>query len=195
MIKKFSIFNFQFRITQKGFTLVELLVAVALFTLIATFALGAVLSIFDANRRAKSMKTVVDNLNFSIEDMARTIKFGGEYYCGFSSNQGAKNDCPIGSSGGASSISVTFEGRRIIYSWPGNNSPIRKYTDSSTIYTEITSPETRIEYVRFYVMGSTSGDSVQPRVLAIIKGYVGNKPTSQSIFSIQTLMSQRKLDI
>lgn len=188
MIKNFSIFNFQFRIPQKGFTLVELLVAVALFTLITTFALGAVLSIFDANRRAKSMKTVVDNLNFSIEDMARTVKFGGRYYCGEGTST---NDCQFG----ASSIAVTFEGRRIIYRWAGVNNPIVKCVDSSTICTEITSPETRIEYVRFYVMGSTLGDSLQPKVLAVIKGYVGNKPTSQSIFSIQTSMSQRKLDI
>lgn len=182
--------------SKRGFTLIELIVAITLFTVITTFALGSVLAIFDANRRARSMRTVVDNLNFSIESMARNIRFGTNYYCGTSSNLNSTNDCSIN---GANHLSVTFEGLRYIYGWQGGaNDPIRRSINGGTTYTNITSPETKIQDLKFYVFGSTpssSGDNNQPRVLVIIRGYVGNKPTAQSTFNIQTLMSQRKLDI
>ncbi len=175
-----------------GFTLVEMLVAVALFTVIASFSIGAVLSIFDANRRARSSKTVVDNLNLSIENMARTVRFGNNYYCGISSNFSSVKDCAVG----GTSLSITFEGNRIIYKWDGGeDDPIERSINGGSSYTDITSPETVIEYLKFYVFGTDSSpDTNQPYVIAVIEGYSGNKSTAQSRFSIQTLMSQRALD-
>lgn len=183
MIKKFKNEN-------RGFTLVELLIAVSLFIMVVTISLGAMLSIFDANKKARSTKTVVDNLNLSIENMARTVRFGSNYYCGSSSNIYATNNC----SAGGSSLSVTFEGKRIIYSWDSNNKSITRSYDGGTAES-ITSVDTTIDKLTFYVYGSTAGDNIQPYVSAVIYGYVGTKPTSQANFSIQTLMSQRTLDL
>ena len=173
---------------NRGFTLVEMIIAITLFTLIATFSIGAVLSIFDANRRAQSSKTVVDNLNLAIENMTRVVRFGSNYYCGISSNKNSTRNC----SGGGTSLSVTFKGNRIIYKLNGNTI---QESDGGGSYTDITSPETVIEYLRFYVFGSSNADTEQPYVIAVIKGYSGNKSTAQSKFSIQTLMSQRDLDL
>ena len=175
---------------KKGFTLVEMLIAISLFIVVTFFSIGSLLSIFDASKRARDSKTVVDNLNFAIEDMTRVVRFGGSHYCGISSSQTATQDC----SGGGSSLSVTFEGNRIIYRWNGSiNDPIQR-PDNGGAYKNITSPETKIEHLKFYVMGSSDSDTQQSYVFVVIKGYVGNKPTAQSKFSIQTLMSQRNLD-
>jgi len=115
------------------------------------------------------------------------VRFGSNYYCGISSNENSVSNC----SGGGNSFSVTFDGSRIIYRLSGTT--IQR-SDNGGSYTDITSPETVIQYLRFYVFGSDTSDSIQPYVIVVIKGYVGNKPTTQSIFSIETLMSQRKLD-
>lgn len=183
---------------KKGFTLVELVIAITLFTLITTIALGSILAIFDANRRARSMRTVVDNLNLAIESMSRNIKFGTNYFCGINSNMNSVRDCP----GGGNHISVTFEEGldvyRYIYGWQGGiNDPIRRSSDGGLTYTNITSADTRIQEMRFFVFGTDSGsiNTEQPVVLVVIRGYVGDRPTAQSSFNIQTLMSQRKLDI
>ncbi|OHB15303.1 MAG: hypothetical protein A2431_01495 [Candidatus Zambryskibacteria bacterium RIFOXYC1_FULL_39_10] len=178
-------------IFKKGFTLVELIIAVTLFTVIASFSIGAVLSIFDAHRRAQSTKTVVDNLNLSIESMARNVRFGGSYYCGISSGLTSTSNC----SNGGNALSITFNNTRIIYRWNGGiNDPIQKSENGGSTYSDITSPDTKIQYLRFYVFDSDTGGE-QPYVIAVIKGYVGNKATTQSSFTIQTLMSQRQLDI
>jgi type II secretory pathway pseudopilin PulG len=177
---------------QRGFTLVEMLIAVSLFIVIVTISLGALLSVFDANKKNQSSKTISDNLNFAIDDITRSVRFGTNYYCGISSGLTSVNNC----SSGGSAVSATFESKRIIYSWGGTeNSPIMKSSDGGLNYLAITAPEVKIQHLKFYVFGSDSSDINQPYVIAVIKGYIGNKPTTRSVFSIQTLMSQRKLDI
>jgi type II secretory pathway pseudopilin PulG len=176
-----------------GFTLVEMLIAVSLFIIVVTISIGALLSVYDANKKARSSKTVVDNLNLSIENMARTIRFGSSYYCGVSSSISATNDC----SSGNNSVSVTFRGNRIVYRWNGTiDDPIQRSDDGGINYTNITSSETKIQYLKFYVFGSNlSPNTEQPYVIAVIKGYSGTKLTTQTEFSIETMMSQRALDI
>ena len=175
---------------NKGFTLVEILVAVALFTVIASFSTGAVLSIFDANNRARASKTVVDNLNLAIEDMVRTVRFGNNFHCGNSGNLASPTNCP--DSSGSDLLDVTFKGDVIVYRL--NGTAIQKSSDGGSNYTDITSPETSIDYLRFYVFNSQSSDNKQPYVVAVIKGHSGNKITAQSSFSIETTISQRVLD-
>jgi prepilin-type N-terminal cleavage/methylation domain-containing protein len=174
---------------NKGFTLVEMLIAVSLFVVVATISIGAILSVFDANRKAQSSKTVVDNLDLSVENMARAVRFGSSYYCGISSNISAVNDC----STGGDAVSVTFNGNRIIYKL--NGTAIQKSEDGGSNYTGITSSDTVIQYLKFYVFGTNVSDTNQPYVVVVIKGYVGSKPTTQTVFSIETLMSQRTLDL
>ena len=173
---------------KKGFTLVEMLIAVTLFTIISFFSIGAVLSIFDASRKARSSKTVMDNFNFAVENMVRNVRFGNHYFCGVSTDISSTNDCTAASA----SLSVTFEGVRVIYT--KTNDAIQKKVGSGA-YENITSPDTKVEDLKFYVYNSGSSDDKQPYVIAIIQGYVGDKPSSQTRFSIQTLISQRALDL
>lgn len=184
---------------DRGFTLVEMLVAIGLFTLITSISLGAILSIFDANRRSRSAKTVVDNLNFSIENMVRTVRFGNDYH-GFGGGCDDDDledpqDCSIGGDG----LAVQFEGDTVVYRFCEDTNDIRWSTDGESDCDDndmspITSSDTVIEAAKFYVFGTNTSDNNQPYVIAVIRGYVGNKPTSQSKFSIQTVMSQRILD-
>ena len=102
------ILDFKKRKENKGFTLVEVLVAVALFTIIATISMGALVSIFDANKKSQTSKTVVDNLNLSIEDMIRTIRFGTNYHCGSSGNLNTSQNCSGGNNFFATNSSRFF---------------------------------------------------------------------------------------
>ena len=190
-MNKFKIKNLKFK-TGGGFTLTELIVAIALFTVIAFLSIGAVLSIFDANRWSRSSKTVVDNLNIALESMTRTVRFGEDYQCG---SGGAL--FPGNCSEGGDTLKVNFDGDTIIYrlcgasiykSETGNTGCAGAGTSS------ITSPDTVIDHLKFYVFGTSNGDTTQPYVVAVIRGHVGPRPTSQSIFNVQTMMSQRSLD-
>ena len=68
-----------------GFTLIEILVSVALFSLVMVVALGALLSMSVSIRKAESINSSVNNLSSAIDAMSRSMRTGTNYSCAFSS--------------------------------------------------------------------------------------------------------------
>jgi prepilin-type N-terminal cleavage/methylation domain-containing protein len=57
-----------------GFTLIEVLVSVALFSIISVLVVGAFMSVLDANRKARAERQVLDSTQSFIELMTREIR-------------------------------------------------------------------------------------------------------------------------
>lgn len=68
---------------NKGFTLIETLVSLTLFTIVVVIAGGTVVSVIDINKRNQAISSVVNNLNYSIDSMVRDIKTGYLYKCDY----------------------------------------------------------------------------------------------------------------
>ena len=180
-----------------GFTLVEMIVSVAIFSVVMLIGVGSLLSMMAANKKSQSIQLVMNNLNFAIEDITRTIRIGTAYHCGSGDIMGPK-DCVEGNSflafepaGG--DIDTTDD--QVIYRL--NNNQIEKSTKggATNSFIAITAPEVKIEKLMFYVQGSEGGsDKRQPRVLIILSGYSGEDEKTKSNFNIQTTISQRILD-
>ncbi len=66
---------------NKGFTLVEMMVAVGLFAVVMLLSTSVIFGIINGNRKSQTINSVVNNLNFSIESMIRDIKTGYWYVC------------------------------------------------------------------------------------------------------------------
>jgi prepilin-type N-terminal cleavage/methylation domain-containing protein len=66
---------------NKGFTLIEMLVAVGLFAVVMLISTAVIFSIINGNRKSQTINTVVNNLNFSLESMIRDMKTGYWYQC------------------------------------------------------------------------------------------------------------------
>lgn len=183
---------------NRGFTVIELTVALGLFTVVMLISVGALLSIVDANRKARALESVMDNLSFAIENMSRSIRVGDTYHCGTSGSIASPRNCSSGSSffafeatDGDSSDSSDQTVFRL------NGNQIERSTDSGSTYLSITSPEISIDSgtgLQFYVVGTGSGDNQQPRVIMVIRGQAGVKTREVSRFEIQTTVSQRSVD-
>jgi len=174
---------------EKGFTLLELIVSIGLFLIAVTIGLGAVASLYNANNKSQSLSSIVNNLNYSIEGMARVMRFSNVYHCGSSGTLTAPQSCAAGDT----SVAVTTAASSIIYRFVGSR--IESSTDSGASYRPVTGSDVTIQNARFYVFNTTPGDNRQPYVLMVIKGYSGVKPSAQTSFDIETLVSQRTLDI
>jgi prepilin-type N-terminal cleavage/methylation domain-containing protein len=189
---------------NKGFTLVELMVSVSVFVIIMTISMGSILSIFDANKKSQTIRTVMDNLNFSLEAMTRTIRFGTNYHCDVTVGDittPAQRDCTTGAS---SMVVKTSDGvTRVAYKLAEGR--IRRYVGSEIDYisdnTEgyaVTSADVTITDLTFRVVGSTpysnGNDLYQPQAIITVSGFAGIKPTTKSSFSLQTTVSQRMFD-
>lgn len=184
---------------QKGFTLVELMVSLSLFIVIVIALIGSLYTVNDASRKVQAMRTVMDNLNFAVESISRTVRTSEHISCG------AGGDCwfPIG--GDSISMDSTLgEHRKVEYRWVivnGKGVIQKKSTgildDGSLDLTDvidweaITAPEIDIDTVKFYVSGTSLSDQQQPRVVVTIDGVATVQGGTTIPFSIQTYLSQR----
>ncbi len=181
--------------SKKGFTLIEVIVAISIFIVLVTVSLGAIASIFDANRKSQSLKAIMTNLNFAVEVMAREMRFGTNYHCGESGDLEDPQNC----SGGENFISfLSSEDEQIIYRLNTETDQLEKSLDGGNDYLGITAPEITIQDLKFFVLGSTvevsPASPLQPKVIILIRGYAGAKESSRTIFTLETTVSQRVLD-
>lgn len=208
IIKKYLFFkidkikNLKLKI-QYGFTLVEMLVATALFSAVMLISVGALLSLIDANKKAQALNSVMNNLNFAVESMSRKIRVGTTYHCEFSNsipppNISQPQDCNNGGkllafeSSGGNSSNINDQ---IVYRINGTRIERSENSGIPGTFVNITAPEVSIENFSFYVDGTSMSDNSQPRVVLIIRGTAGAKEKYKTKFNLQTTMSQRVLDL
>ena len=190
----------------KGFTLIEMLVSTAIFTVVMVIALGALLAMSESDRKAQTLKAVINNLNFSLDSISRAVRTGNGYHCGSSSG----GDCaayPGGTSfyfttaDGAPTAyrlenSVTDINAAVVCSQPVTAGCLARSTDGGTTWAAVTAPEVIITNLSFYLRGSGVGsaDSVQPKLTILMSGYVQVTGTRQTIFNLETSVTQRLYD-
>lgn len=190
---------------QSGFTLVEMIVAVALFAVVMLVCVAALLALVNANRKAQALQSVMNNLSIALDGIVRSVRMGSQYHgadgdgtCG-DANYRLPHDCvhggstfafqPYGNSSEEEPWVYTFSedanGVSRIYKSEGGQAPI-----------PLTAPEVSIEDMRFYVIGTTRGDGLQPKVVIVIKGSAGAVGSrARTTFHIQATAVQRVLDL
>ncbi len=182
----------------RGFTLIEMLVAVALFVVIMLTVGSAVLSVLEGNRKAQATELVMNNLNFAMETIVRSLRVGSMYHCDVAVGL---IDVPRDCSGGASSIAFESSGGdrgtiadQVIYQL--RNNTIERSYDGGSNFVPMTAPEVVVESVQFHVVGASGApDTNQPRVLVRVQGRAGVSARVETRFDIQTTVAQRSLDV
>lgn len=198
-----------------GFTIIEVMIAMAIFIVILTVGMGATLDAISQHYRTQNMRTVMDSMNFMIEDMARNIRLGTNVHCVIGSEvitdplgKIIPQDCPQvpGVSGGSNMIVFNdLRGNQLTYaiSRPDSVMPIiplqvYKQKDASSTAQIITPPGVVMDYYKsgFTVRGSkpaSLGDKGQPSVVIRLAGYVLYKNVKTD-FAVQTTVMLRALD-
>ncbi len=172
---------------QKGFTLIELMTAVSLFIIVMTISMSSLLGVFDANRKSRSIKAVMNNLNLAVESMSKEMRYGSNYHCGSSGNESSPNSC---SSGSTYLTFLSSGGAQLTYRL--NASTLEKREDNAQ-FIPLISSDVVIDKFVFYVLGAEASDGLQPKVIMELKGHVGTG-RNRSDFNLETQVSQRKRD-
>lgn len=195
-----------------GFTLIEILVALTIFTIVVTISVGSLMELLSANSKVQSIQQAVSNVSFALDDMARNIRTGSNYQCpatDFSNNNAAPADCTSGTSfayteADTSLTGTTLGSNRIAYKL--QNGQIEQHLGSGTIsdsnWQPLTTSNVTINALRFVVTGSYSttgspSDQRSPTVTIYIKGTVstGSASTTASTFTLETTVTQQSVNL
>ncbi|MEA2715550.1 MAG: hypothetical protein QOG91_578 [Candidatus Parcubacteria bacterium] len=82
MTKLLQQFQQRLKRKQRGFTLLEMLVSLAIFVVVAVIAVGSLVRITALNRQAQTLQSSMTNLNFVLESISREMRLGSKFYCG-----------------------------------------------------------------------------------------------------------------
>jgi prepilin-type N-terminal cleavage/methylation domain-containing protein len=205
----------------KGFTLIEALVSLGLFSIVIVTASGVILSILNSNRKNQAISSVVNNLNYSVESMVRDIKTGYGYQCGLTYDGPNDPDFILDayklldeSCDGVTSITditlvstITGEEQIVRYelSGTGVDAYIKKtlYTETGGSVAAVSYPLTDTKNIEVDLLGFTvrtpppiipapDGETTgQPSVFLVMKGKAKVNNINVSDFFIQTFISQR----
>jgi prepilin-type N-terminal cleavage/methylation domain-containing protein len=186
----------------QGFTLIEMMVSVALFSIVMMITTGSLLSLIDVNRKAQALHSVMENLNIAVDGMIRSARMGSAYHCSNAGLITAPSDCLQGSNfiafetyGG--NPNTSSDQREYWFAKDANGiGRLYESIDGGATSYPVTAPEVNLQSVVFFVSGSTIQDSFQPKLIVVVKGVtVSTKVSLQTSFTLQATASERALDL
>lgn len=193
---------------KKGFTIVEMLVAIALFSIVTAIAVGGFTTALRTQRQVAALISVESNVSLAMEQMAREIRTGYLFCHNMSNNPtctcaagGGPNSCGVPpTNGNVVTTDLNFfnaNSANIIYSLvPGTNALTRSDSDNGGISQAITGDTVAVKYLRFVITGNEEGDHWAPRITISL----GVAPSStdpaiaNDVLNLQTSVSARGID-
>lgn len=187
-----------------GYTIIETMISISIFLVVIMYGMGSLLNAHLLHRKSQDVRSILDNLNFVIEDISRSLRTGYNYQCFTSSDSlspGALST-PRSCSLGWAIAFETSEGDPDSYNdqwvyYISGDGKIFKSTDGANSFIQLTPDEVVIDTISsFSVLGAEppSANTQQPLVLIKLIGSITTRNVITP-FSLQTSISQRLLDI
>jgi len=205
---------------RAGFTLIEIIVSLAIFAVVAVVAAGALVRIIAANRQAQTLQSAVNNISFALESISRELRVATVYHCDtsgwtYSGTGLTARPCQIADGDEV----LAFESADIAYD--SNNKPcnlVHAYrfdplpdSDNFTLekaeqsacgnpiadtdFYPVVSPDVALTGFMLGVYDSASNPS-RPNAWAFVRltGYAGARVQDQNYFDVETSVSERVRD-
>ena len=200
---------------QQGFTLIEMIVSLGIFAVVAVIAAGALLKVMDANRKSINLKNATNNLNFALESMSREMRVGGNYYCDGTSGASSRSvssgmltprSCEVTNgewliafdSSKVSGTRIDGSNCHLKYAYRFNGTSLQKGKETScdagilsSSFSDVTSSIVKFSSNILKVKTIDTASKEQPYIFLFFKGSTGLKEKDKVDFAIQTSISQR----
>ena len=177
---------------KDGFTLVEILVASAIFAV----AVGAMMSVFvmslKGQRNIRAQQNLIDNTRFATEYMSRQIRMAQRDEPGTCTGTAGTTY----SAGGSSLTFIDYRnpGKCVTYGLSGTQ--ILAQLDTGEPFVDMTSDDILVTNLEFVVQGRDKIDLEQPRVTIVLEAEAaGEAAESKPNIQLQTTISARNIDV
>lgn len=192
------------RYSRAGFTLIEILVGIAVFIIVISFMISMFLATIRAQQKSVQVQNVMDNSRFVLEKISRAIRQSTintsstptelrlcHPRLGYDASVGC--DCPPGT---GFCLDYRAEADRVEERAGDYNNDGDARNDDRDF--SITSSNVVIADLRFEYDGLSTSDAKQPRVtifMTVEQSAAATKPFEQAKIHLQITVTPRKLDI
>jgi prepilin-type N-terminal cleavage/methylation domain-containing protein len=207
---------------RQGFTLVEMLIVLGLFSFMMTLATGVLYTTQAINVKLQETQSILDNVNVSADIIARDIRYGTDFHCASTLGEAEREkrkSCDYFDAKGGRFLffkpdDYSNATDRVVYyssSTPAGNIIFKdEYFGSGGTFSnryQITANDVKIKSLMYYVVGANSSaltstdvgdihDYEQPLITINLSGetipVMSN--ASSTKFSIQSTVAARVLD-
>lgn len=171
---------------KSGFTLLEMVVAFGIFSLLTVAAMAILMALFQAETRASHATAAIDNIRFSLELITKEMRTGHQY------------ELSTHCAGLGKEVKFTAsDGRGRVYYLSGERIMRLRDTTDCDLEQPMTSEQVIVERLRFDLDGELQGpDDGQPRITISMGMRLGDilDPLA-SRMNLQTTIVQRFRDL
>lgn len=183
---------------NKGFTLLELLVSIAIFAVVMTTASGIFGTALQNQRRTLTQQLVMNNNAYALEYMSRALRMAKKDVDGECLNTG--DICNYDNPGGdVTKIRFLNHERKCVEFYLENDQIKRKKSSTSTDSFDstgsFTSDDIDIQKLEFKLKGPCQSDQPDEQQQPTVTILLNAKITDEVSFRTQTTVTQRDLDI
>lgn len=163
--------------TNKGFTVVELIVALGLFTIVIGIASGVFIRSLRSQRLIIELLALNDDSSVTIEQMAREIRLGS----GFSTPTPNQLD-----------FTNAF-GQPVTYQYNPIADTIERRVSGGSLES-LTGDRVSVRDLSFILTGDAPADNLQPRITVHLEIGASSPLLAGFVMTLQTTLSPRQLD-
>lgn len=163
------------RRSGRAFTLIEMVVSLGVFGVLAIVIITLFVTSLHLNRRSTATHAVVGNVRYTIELMERELRTGtgfldaGEGILEFTNDRGQ-------------TVRYRVE-----------NAALQRFNQATNAYEDLTTSAIRVTSADFFELnGQAAGDGLQPRITVVLRVQALADPRVS--YDIQTTVSARDLD-
>ncbi len=202
--------------SRRGFTLVEMLVAIAVFSILVAVGVGGFANALHTQREVAALIAVQSNASVALEQMAREMRTGWLFCDQPGSSPGTPAQpnavCQLATNPNGTIASGCVVNNNIwtchnildFYNANGENVDYRlsggqlarSATGISGAFSSLTGSNVRVAYLIFTIYGNTEGDHWPPRV-TVSMGVAPNSTDpaiANDVVNLQTTVSAREID-
>lgn len=169
---------------NSGFTMVELLIAMALFVVLIGITSGVFIQSLRSQRNLTALIAADSNASLAIEQISREARTGLDFCV--NGNSG----CIIDSGIYKNLIFTNAKNEKVKYELTGQ-SIMRSLNDGTPI--PVTADNVNIQTLSFYLAGQQPGDKKNTKITLVLKVGSAGLPFSESVINLQTTITPRTL--
>ena len=176
---------------MRGFSLIEMIVAMGLFSVVMALGASAYLALIDSNTVVEKSANLSNNVSFALRDMADTIRTGSLYGC---DGTPGGDECSTEGNTCFSFTDADFNDHAYMLKSDGSIGRTEGFSCSEEDAVSLTDPLVHIDTLRFYVTGANLANGLQPRVVIVVSGTADERHggvTTPVRFSLETQTTRR----